>query len=232
MALKVAEPSVGLAWAKRVPVTSPLVSGRKVTLKLQLAFGARPEQGGPLSTNWRGIAMLSARDLTVRLLMVNGRVRPRGLVGLGPKWAWAGGVWGRRCWVGQAPVGGRWWVGVERGGGVGGAVNVPTGWAEAGGAKTIWRKHVAEAARTPEQGAPPVGAAERLKSPEIAGGVMVIGLEVRLVRVKRMGALTLCNGTVPKSCVAGARMRPSEGRPVPVSVRVYGPPEGLEVRFK
>jgi hypothetical protein len=90
MALRVAEPSVGLACAKRVPVTSPLVSGRKVTLKLQLAFGARPEQGGPLSTNWRGIAMLSARDLAVRLLMVNCRVRPRVPVGLGPKLAWAG----------------------------------------------------------------------------------------------------------------------------------------------
>ena len=47
-----AEPSVGLAWAKRVPVMSPLVRGRKVTEKLQLAFGASPEQGGPLRTNW------------------------------------------------------------------------------------------------------------------------------------------------------------------------------------
>jgi hypothetical protein len=49
---------VGLAWAKRVPVMSPLVSGRKVTEKLQLALGARPEQGGPERTNWRGRAML------------------------------------------------------------------------------------------------------------------------------------------------------------------------------
>ena len=70
-----------------------MVRGRKVTSKLQLALGARPEQGGPLSTNWRGIAMLSARDLTVRLLMVNCRVRPRVLVGLGPKLAWAGVIW-------------------------------------------------------------------------------------------------------------------------------------------
>src|SRR6202022_1789984 len=111
-------------------------------------------------------------------------------------------------------------------------VSVPARWPEAVGAKTIWRKHVAEAARVPEQGAPPVGAAERLKSPLVTGGVMVIGLEVRLVRVKRVGALMLCSGTVPKSCVAGARMRPSEGSPVPASVRVYGPPEELEGRFK
>ena len=111
-------------------------------------------------------------------------------------------------------------------------VSAPARWPEAVGAKTIWRKHVAEAARTPEQGAPPVGAAERLKSPVMTGGVMVIGLEVRLVRVKSVGALMLCSGTVPKSCVAGARIRPSEGRPVPVSVRLYGPPEGFEVRFK
>ena len=65
-----AEPSVGLAWAKRVPVMSPLVRGRKVTAKLQEALGASPEQGGPVRTNWRGSAISRARDLAVRLLMV------------------------------------------------------------------------------------------------------------------------------------------------------------------
>ena len=91
--MRVAEPSVGLAWAKSEPVMSPLVRGRKATEKLQLALGARPEQGGPLRVNWRGSAMSSARDLAVRLLMVNWRVRPRVLVGLGPKLAWAGMIW-------------------------------------------------------------------------------------------------------------------------------------------
>jgi hypothetical protein len=52
--LRVAEPSVGVAWAKRVPVMSPLVRGRKVTLKLQEALGARAAQAGPLRRNWRG----------------------------------------------------------------------------------------------------------------------------------------------------------------------------------
>ena len=82
--MRVAEPSVGLACAKRVPVMSPLVRGRKVTLKLQEALGARAAQAGPLRRNWRGSAMLRARDFDVRLLMVNWRVLPRVLVALGP----------------------------------------------------------------------------------------------------------------------------------------------------
>ena len=45
--------------------------GRKVTLKLQEALGARAAQAGPLRRNWRGRAMLRARDLAVRLVMVN-----------------------------------------------------------------------------------------------------------------------------------------------------------------
>ena len=44
----VAEPSVGVAWAKRVPVMSPLVRGRKVTENWQEALGARePVQAAP-----------------------------------------------------------------------------------------------------------------------------------------------------------------------------------------
>ena len=41
-----AEPSVGLAWAKRVPVMSPLVRGRKVTENWQAALGESAAQGG------------------------------------------------------------------------------------------------------------------------------------------------------------------------------------------
>ena len=93
MAFNGALPSVGLAWAKRVPVMSPLVRGRKVTLKLQLALGARAVQGGPLTTNWRGSEMLRVRDLAVRLLIVIWRVRPKVLVGLGPKLDCAGMIW-------------------------------------------------------------------------------------------------------------------------------------------
>ena len=79
----VAEPSVGVAWAKRVPVMSPLVRGRKVTAKLQDALGARAAQGALARTNWRGRATSRARDFAVRLLMVNWRVSPSVLVGVG-----------------------------------------------------------------------------------------------------------------------------------------------------
>ena len=49
---------------------------------------------------------------------------------------------------------------------------------------------------------------------------------MRLVRVKRVGALVLLMGTGPKSCVAGVRIRPVRGRPVPVRVKGAGGPEG------
>jgi len=49
---------------------------------------------------------------------------------------------------------------------------------------------------------------------------MGVALEVRLVRVKRVGALVLWTGTVPKSCVIGVRIRPRSGKPVPVRLRV------------
>ena len=84
---------MGRAWAKRVPVMSPLVRGRKVTEKSQEAPGARAAHGGPVRTNWRGKAMSRVRDLTVRLLIANWRVRPRVLVGLGPKFASLGMIW-------------------------------------------------------------------------------------------------------------------------------------------
>ena len=72
------------------------------------------------------------------------------------------------------------------------------------------------------QGEPPVGAVEMAKSPVMAGAVRVMGvaLEVRLVRVKSVGALALWTGTVPRSWVRGVRTRPVGGRPVPVRLRV------------
>jgi hypothetical protein len=82
--LRVAEPSVGVAWAKRVPVMLPLVRGRKVTENWHDALGARAAQGGLARTNWRGSATSRVRDLAVRLLMVNWRVPPRMAVAVGP----------------------------------------------------------------------------------------------------------------------------------------------------
>jgi hypothetical protein len=72
---------------------SPLVRGREATAKLQEALGARAAQGGPEGANWRGKEMERLRDLAVRLLMVNWRVRPTVEVGLGPKSAWVGMIW-------------------------------------------------------------------------------------------------------------------------------------------
>src|ERR1700677_3167824 len=91
--LRVAVPSVGVAWAKRVPVMSPLVRGRKVTEKVQEALGAGAAQGESARRNLRGRESARVRDLAVRLLMVNCWVRPRVLVGVGPNWAWLGRIW-------------------------------------------------------------------------------------------------------------------------------------------
>ena len=90
------------------------------------------------------------------------------------------------------------------------------------GSKAIWTKQEALAARGPVQSAPPVTMELSAKSPVTAGGVRVMGvaLEVRLVRVKRVGALVLWTGMVPKSWVTGVRIRPRSGRPVPVRLRV------------
>ena len=74
--MRVAEPSVGVAWAKRVPVMSPLVRGRKLTENWQLALGASAAHGGLARTNWRGSATSRVRDLAVSLMMVNCRVLP------------------------------------------------------------------------------------------------------------------------------------------------------------
>jgi len=78
--LRVAEPSVGVAWAKRVPVMSPLVRGRKVTENWQEALGARAAQGGLARTNWRGRA--------------TSRVRDRELAGAAQGGGWGGAVAG------------------------------------------------------------------------------------------------------------------------------------------
>jgi hypothetical protein len=63
---------------------SPLVRGRKVTEKSQDALGARAAQGGAARMNWRGRESARVRDLAVRLLMVNWRVRSRVASGVGP----------------------------------------------------------------------------------------------------------------------------------------------------
>src|SRR6202041_1904276 len=60
------------------------------------------------------------------------------------------------------------------------------------------------------------------------GAVRLIVVVVRLVRVKRDGALVLWTGTVPKSCVVGLRIKPERAMPVPV--RGDGVPEAEEVR--
>ena len=99
-------------------------------------------------------------------------------------------------------------------------VREPVRWPVAVGLKAIWTKQEAETLRVPVQGEPPLAAELRAKSPLRAGAVRVMGvaLEVRLVRAKRAGALVLLMGTMPKSCVAGVRTRPSRGRPIPERV--------------
>ncbi len=78
--------------------------GRNETEKLQLAFGARPEQGGPVRMNWRGIAMERASDFGVRLLMVNSRVTPVAPVACGPNWASLATIWRAASSTVSAPV--------------------------------------------------------------------------------------------------------------------------------
>ena len=73
MPLRGAEPLVGVAWAVIVPVMSPLVSGRNVIARLQLALGSRAMQGGPARVNWRGSWTESVADFELRLLMVTWR---------------------------------------------------------------------------------------------------------------------------------------------------------------
>ena len=57
-------------------------------------------------------------------------------------------------------------------------------------------------------------------------------MEVRLVRVKRVGALVLWTGTGPKSWVSGGEDEAVSGRPVPVRVRVWGLPVVVEERVR
>ncbi len=72
------------------------------------------------------------------------------------------------------------------------------------------------------QGGAPLIMAARVKSPVMVGAERVIGvaLGVRLVRVNRIGALVLWSGMVPKSWLAGLRVRPCNERPTPVRARV------------
>jgi hypothetical protein len=102
-----------------------------------------------------------------------------------------------------------------------GRLRTPVRWPVAVGAKTMLRKQEALGAREPLQAGPPVGAEAAVvmaKSPVTVGIESATVEEVRLVRVKRVGALELWTGMLPKSCVTGARMRPVRGRPVPVRV--------------
>src|ERR1700733_8352585 len=72
----------------------------------------------------------------------------------------------------------------------------------------------------------------RGKLPVMVGVERLTVAVVRLVRVKRVGALMLWTGMGPKSCGLGVRMRPERDCPVPVSVRGDGAPEVLEVRVR
>ena len=95
-----------------------------------------------------------------------------------------------------------------------GRVRVPVRWPVAVGVKRICRKQEALGVRVLVQGAPPVGAALRAKSPVVAGGLRVTGAAVELVRVKRVVGLVLLTGIGPKSRLTGVRMRPVRGRPI------------------
>ncbi len=70
------------------------------------------------------------------------------------------------------------------------------------------------------QGWPPVAVVLTRNSLVVVGAVRMMGVEVRFVRVKRIGALVLWMGTDPKSCASGVRMSPAWGRPVPVRAMV------------
>jgi hypothetical protein len=70
----------------------------------------------------------------------------------------------------------------------------------------------------------------RVKLPVVVGVVRDTVVAVRLVRVKRMGALALWTVMGPKSCVSGVSRRPVRGRPVPVRVKGEGVPEVVEER--
>ena len=110
-----------------------------------------------------------------------------------------------------------------------GTVRVPVRLPVAVGAKTTLKKQEALGARGPLQGEPPVGMLLRVKSPVSVGAVRVTVTEVRLVTVKRMGALALLAGTVPKFCVVGLSRTPDRAMPAPVRVMVEGLPEEARV---
>src|SRR5580698_9639669 len=62
------------------PVPSPSTQARP----WRVGLGGRVGEAGVVRVNGRGRVRLSARDLAVRLLMVNWRVGPKVLVGVGP----------------------------------------------------------------------------------------------------------------------------------------------------
>ncbi len=107
-------------------------------------------------------------------------------------------------------------------------VRVPVREPVAVGEKTTLKKQEALGASGPLQSAPPVDAGLRAKSPVRVGAARVTAEVVRLVRVKRVGALVLWTGMVPKSCVVGLRRSPVRAMPVPVRVTGEGVP--VEVR--
>jgi hypothetical protein len=101
------------------------------------------------------------------------------------------------------------------------------------GLKIRLRKQEALGVSWPVQAGPPVGKAvgsARAKLPVVVGELRATVSAVRLVRVKRVGALVLWTGTGPKSWLIGVRMRPVSGRPVPVRVRGDGVPEEVDYR--
>ena len=98
-------------------------------------------------------------------------------------------------------------------------VRVPVRWPVAVGAKAMLRKQEAVGARAPLQAGRRWGVVAEGEVAGEGGGGEGDGGGVRLVRVKRVGALVLWMGTGPKSCVVGVRRRPVRGRPVPVRVR-------------
>ena len=87
------------------------------------------------------------------------------------------------------------------------------------GEKVIWRRQEAVGAISPVQAGPPVAALLRAKSPVVVVELRVMGEGLRLVRVKRVGAVVLLMGVGPKSFVSGVSWRPVRARPLPVRAR-------------
>jgi len=212
----------------RVPVVRALV-GVKVMVIVHEAVGARVVQlvvGVKFAVAVVGVAIWRVAELVLVKVMVC-------CVAVGPGTLLKVRAVGLRARPGSGLPKPMSWAVTEAE--VVGIVRVPVRGPVAVGVKIRLTKQEALGARAPLQTGPPVGnvvGSATLKLPVVVGVLMEMVEVVRLARVKRVGALVLCTGMGPKSCVMGVRVRPVRGRPVPVRVKGEGVPEAMEVRVR